>query len=573
MKRILVLLLAAAVLAAAGLAVFLARFDADRFRPTVVREMEQQLGRPVRLGKISLGWRRGIALELRDLAVYPGPQPEGDPAVRVERVSAVLKILPLLRGDLQLSALALIGPRIHIIRTPAGSINVEGVTPLPAKALPPGVPGKPAAPAPPQAPSFLIRLFEMQDGRVRFTDMSAQPPIDLEVRDAYLAVTNLSLTRPSGFECRFTLFSGQPNVRAQGRVTPPAAGRPGLLEKFRFEMDLAHLHVEEIGRAFPALKEMGVGEGLEGKLAVNVDRLVLDPEGIGSLQAQIRLSDGRAQLSRMSAPVREMEVEAVSQGGGVSLNTFSGKIGEGSFSARGTLKGLPAQPAGSLQAKAENLALEDILAPASPDEPALRGRLSGSFAGDFLGKSWPEISRSLAGDGQVRLENGVLSNMNLLREVFDRMTLIPGLTETLFARLPPSYREKLNARDTRFDPIAFSAAARGGVVSFPEMRVSTDSFALSGSGRLGPEGDLQFPGRVEIEPQLSAALIRSVEELRFLTDEQGKMEIPVLVQGKLPQVSAAPDLNAVAGRLFTAKGEELVGNLLEKVFEKEEEKK
>ena len=570
MKKTLVILLAVALLAA-GVALSLARFDVDKFRPAVVQKMEQQLGRPVRMGKISLGWRRGIALELRDLAIYPGSQPEGDPAVHVDRVSAVLKIFPLFRGDLQLSALAFIGPRVHIVRSPAGAIDVEGVTPLPAKVSPPGAPGKPAAPPPPAAPSFLIRLLELQDGRIRFTDLSAQPPLDVEIRDAYLIVTNLSLDRPSDFECRFTLFSGQPNIRAEGRVTPPAGGRPGLLERFRLEMDLARLHVEAIVRAFPALKEMGLENGIEGKLVVNVDRLALDPAGLDSLQAQIRLSGGRAQLARMSAPVRDLEVEAVSRGGEVSLNALSGKVGEGSFSAKGTVKGLPGQPAGVLQAKAEGLSLEE-LAPAKPDEPALRGRFSGSFGGDFQGKSWPEISRSLAGSGQIRLEDGVLSHMNLLRQVFDQLTLIPGLTGTLLSRLPPSYQEKLNAPDTRFEPIQLSASAKGGVVSISDLRVATDSLTLAGSCQLSLEGDLQFPGRVQIEPQLSAALIRSVEEMRFLSDEQGRLEIPVLVQGKLPKVSAAPDLNAVASRLFSSRGEELVGQLLQKVFEKEEKK-
>lgn len=567
MRRILAVALAIAALTAAGLALFLARFDADKFRPALVQKMEQQLGRPVRVGKIALSWRRGIALELRELAVYPGPQPEGDPALRVERAFAVLKLFPLLRGDLQFSTVALIGPRLRVVRSPTGSIDVEGVTPLPAK--PPAPPAPQAAPAlagQPKPASFLVRIFELKGGAVRFTDLSVRPPLELELRDVDLSVNNLSLTRPADFECRLTLFGVRPDIR--GRVTPAAAGRAGLLERFRLEMELAGLRVEELNRVFPAFKEMGIGKEPEGRLVVVVDRCVLDTEGIGSLEAQIRLSGGKIQPARLAAPVRDLDLEVVARGGQLSLDTLSGKIGEGSFSAKGTVKEFPAQPAGLVQGKAENLALEEILAPAGPGEPALRGRLAGSFGGEFRGKSWPEISRSLSGEGRIRLDDVVLSDMNLLREVFDRLTLIPGLTQTLLARLPESYQEKLSARDTRFEPFELSAVAKGGVLSFREMRLATDSFALAGSGQVGLDGALQLPGRVEIEPKLSEALIRSVEELRFLTDGEGRMQIPVLVQGRLPRVSAAPDLNAVASRLFASKGEELLGELLEKVFEK-----
>lgn len=570
MKKTLAILAAVCILAAAGLFLFLARLDVDRFRPVILQKMEEQLGRPVRLGKISLGWRRGIALELKELAVYPGPQPEGEPAVRVERVSAVLKILPLLRRDVQLSSVALIGPRVHIVRTPSGSIDVEGVTPLPAKAAPPAGPQAPAPAAAQAKPaSFLIRFFEIKEGRVRFTDRSAHAPLEVELRDVDLSVTDLSSTRPSEFECRLTAFSGGPNLYARGRIVPPAGGRPPALERFRFETDLARLNVEELLRAFPALQGSGLGQEMEGRIEAVVDRVELDPRGIGEAEAQIRLSAGKVRLAQMKAPLQDLEFEAVAQGGQLSLNALSGRVGGGSFSARGAVKGFSSpQPAGTIQAKAEGLALEDLLAPAGPGEPALKGQLSCSFGGDFQGVSWPEISRSLSGDGWIHLENGVLSNVNLLREVFDRLTLIPGLTDTLLARLPPSYQERIAARDTRFEPIQMEVAVQAGVLSFRELRVATDSFSLTGSGQLDLAGALRLPAVIQVEPDLSEAIFRSVEELRFLADAQGRMEIPVLVQGNLPRVSAVPDLGYVATRLAASKGQELIGELLQKVFEK-----
>jgi len=111
--------------------------------------------------------------------------------------------------------------------------------------------------------------------------------------------------------------------------------------------------------------------------------------------------------------------------------------------------------------------------------------------------------------------------------------------------------------------------ARGGEIAFPNLRLATDSFTLTGSGKVDSQGNLFLPARLQVEKDLSGAILRSVEELRLLADAEGRLEIPLVVQGRLPEVSVAPDVGAVAAAIAAGKGEELLGELLQKALKNE----
>jgi hypothetical protein len=82
------------------------------------------------------------------------------------------------------------------------------------------------------------------------------------------------------------------------------------------------------------------------------------------------------------------------------------------------------------------------------------------------------------------------------------------------------------------------------------------------------EGTIDIRAILHIEPQLSAALIKSVNELQALADAGGQLEIPVAVQGHAPQVAVFPDLNYLASKLIVTTVQDLLGRFLQKSLEK-----
>ncbi len=282
---------------------------------------------------------------------------------------------------------------------------------------------------------------------------------------------------------------------------------------------------------------------------------------------RIEVQDGTLVLTDLSATppldvtLQNLKLLARMERNRLELKTLTGQVGEGTFSVRGTVSEFLKEPDVQVLFRTERLALDSILPSPPPDQPQLRGKL-------FTTLQFRWIENRLLGEGTVRLEEARLENLNVLREVFDRLAILPGLTETLLSRLPDSYRERFFEKDTLLEPVEFRVIAKGEEVSWEGLRIASESFEIRGSGQANLKGAFLFPAEIRLDPALSGAIIRSVEELRFLTDEQGKLTMPVLLQGTLPNVSILPDVNYVAQRLIASKGEELLGRLLEKVLER-----
>ena len=530
-----------------GVAICLATFNADRYRPLVVKQLESALGRPVQLAHLSLGWRGGIALELKQLAIS-SKAATTEPAVQVETLSAVVRLLPLLRKEVQVSSITLIRPRVQVRRDAQGNVDLLGLAVV-------------AGPA-----SLNIASLKVEEGSLHWTDAMASPPVDLWVTSLDATLKNVSLTRPIEFQLRLAAFSDGQNLHLRGRLQMPTKDRAGLLEGVRLETDFNRLNVAQLTQALPAVKEAGLRE-LAGNLVVSIDRAGLDPQGLGQLAARVRLSGGRLVLARLGSPIEGVTVEALAQRGRVDLRRGAATFAGGTIAATGTMEQLKTQPRASLHVTIDKLALDALLPTPGPDEPQLRGRLSASFHGTGQGLAIPQLTQTLSGEGHLAISDGVIANLNVLREVFRRLSIFPGLVETLQARLPESSQAKLAARDTVLQPIEVSVIARNGALAFDHLRVATDSFELNGAGRVGFDGTFMCQSMLQIDPALSAAIIKSVKELQPLTDTGGRLQLPVVIQGSLPRVAVLPDVQAVASRLVATKAEELFGTLLEKALE------
>jgi hypothetical protein len=288
---------------------------------------------------------------------------------------------------------------------------------------------------------------------------------------------------------------------------------------------------------------------------------------MAGLTAQAHLAAYRVTLPPMKSPVEVLTLRAnLSRGDRLDLEQLWAKVAEGTVAASGVVEGLKANPRTTLQLEIRRLSLEALLPEMGPGQPTLKGRFSLSFQGKAEGLTWEELSRSLTGSGRIQLEEGVVKNLNILREVFQRLSVVPGLAMVLQARLPESYQEKWNARDTILEPIDLAVTAQGGGFTLENLRVATDTFELVGRGRVMLEGALDLNTLLRVEPVLSEALIRSVNELQVLVDSHGRLEIPVAIQGPLNRVDVEPDVQYVLSRLAATKVEDLLGGLLEKAL-------
>ena len=163
------------------------------------------------------------------------------------------------------------------------------------------------------------------------------------------------------------------------------------------------------------------------------------------------------------------------------------------------------------------------------------------------------------------MKDGRIRNLNVIRELMQKLSIVPGLARRLQERLPASYQEKMDRRDTLFAPIQIPFVLASGRVNIPDIQIFSESFAVAGSAQFDlTQNSLTAPMTMVIDPELSTAFIRSVEELQYLTDRDGRLSIPFLAQGIVPNVRVQPDLQYITSRLAVAKTQEVLSGLFDK---------
>lgn len=578
MKKFFIFLIVVFLLVLIGLAIFIITFDGDRYRLTVVSQLEQVLDKEVELKEISLGWDQGIALKLKGLSIFPRGLEKREPLVRLAAASAVLEIAQLFNGKIQIGSINLRKPEIYLVHgrngrikglEPAPSQKVQGVSQALAVQSRAHTAPKTQVPLAPFL-SLMIREVRLEDGLVFFRDETKPSSAEMALRNIGVTVRNVVLDRPMPLHAQATLLSDRQNLDLKANLFISARDRAVSIQDLHFKTDLSDVNYNDLVQIFPALRDMGFTQKISGVLTADVASLRLDPTGIQNFDGTIHLSEGRLEFVQPKRPIENMVLEATFHNDRLQLESFSAQIAGGEIAASGTVNGLGSRPQTVFHLTAAGILLDQFFPVVNPDEPQLTGRLRASFQGTFGGSTWLVISQTLSGQGQLTLEEGAVRNFNILEDLFRRLSLIPGLVEKLKERLPPSYLKKLEAPDAILEPIQLSFLITNGALSFRQLHVTTDTFQLASQGVIGLNGAVSAQAILHIDPDFSNALIGSVNELRYLTDSGGRLEIPLLIQGTLLHIVVFPDLGYVASRLAISKTTELIGGLVQKKFNSSE---
>ncbi|WP_376692914.1 AsmA family protein [Wenzhouxiangella sp. EGI_FJ10409] len=120
---ILIGLLVVAVVAAAFL------IDPDDYRDELAERASAQLGREVKLeGPMELRYFPWLALDIRDVTVGNPPGFEqAPPLAGIERATASVRILPLLRGEIEVGAVTIERAGVHLVTGRGGASNLDGL--------------------------------------------------------------------------------------------------------------------------------------------------------------------------------------------------------------------------------------------------------------------------------------------------------------------------------------------------------------------------------------------------------------------------------------------------------------
>ncbi len=164
----------------------------DRYRPLV----EEALNRKVQLQDIRLTiWPR-IGARVGGFVVQDDPAFRTGPFASLSSLDVGVKLLPLLRGTIEVEEITLRDPVIMVLKNAQGQLNVST---LGAKGAAPATPSKPEAPTEPagsplQALALLaVDRVSIDGGKLTYRDESSPKPAEYTVNQLEFLLTSVHL--------------------------------------------------------------------------------------------------------------------------------------------------------------------------------------------------------------------------------------------------------------------------------------------------------------------------------------------------------------------------------------------
>jgi uncharacterized protein involved in outer membrane biogenesis len=243
----------------------------------------------------------------------------------------------------------------------------------------------------------------------------------------------------------------------------------------------------------------------------------------------------------------------------LKVNALSGSVQlEGQYSFK------EAAPQFSVASKVQGVDVKELYAALdSKAERDIRGRMNGDVKLSGSGKTWEEIKPTLRGQGDAEVVQGALMNFNIAEGALSGITGIPGLTNAFNPALRKKYPETFTAKDTEFKELRASFDLADGRINVKDLRMAAAEFTTQGKGWADFTRKVDFHSTVNFSQRLSADMSQSAREMKYLLNNQGQLEVPIALTGRMPNVKAKPDtkyLGQMAQRGFARKGVEELQN-------------
>jgi len=469
-------------------------------RAAIAGQVSSALDRDVSFEGLGASVGWGVRARVEGLRVGDDPAYSKEDFLRVGEAEIDVKLLPLLGGRIEVGKISIREPEIRVIQTAQG-LNVAT---LGGTESAPAETSEPSEGATPLA--LAVANLEITDARMQYIDRSVKPAAEIDVGDFDLRITTDGTTE--AFRGRIRMDAQQ--IRSAGA---PVAWAPVALDA-RIARDGGTIELSDTTFSWA------------GEVAEITARFQYDEE---------------------RAAIEELLVEI-----------FGGEIrSQGSYR--------PSQSRFDLETSVEGLDLAAAVASQTPGSPSpVAGSLHSELKLRGAGTAWPRLAETLAGTGEIRIDEAVLRDINLAKTALDDLTGVPGLSNLL----PPSLREEFPALfgtgDTEFESLRAHAKVGGGALELTELEAAARDYQVLGAGRVAlADGKTDLATQFVMAEPVSAALVEATAELAPLRNDAGRIVVPVRIRGTLPDVKPQPDVAYVAKAVGRDQAKKLIDKALE----------
>jgi len=311
-----------------------------------------------------------------------------------------------------------------------------------------------------------------------------------------------------------------------------------------FSVASPRVEIAALGAAGDGVKQQEVVENLEAR--GNFRRAGAHPQldaAFQSTRGSLRdiayeKLDGQASLRNQKLTIDRL-----------TLSAFDGSIaGAGSYDLVKT-----SAPAFAFRGQLDGVDVSALLAHLGAGRALqLAGRLRADFDFGGRGSEWEVIRQALTGTGSLEVADGVLKGLNIAESVLGGITGVPGLGNLISPSVRNKYPALFGMDDTVFEKLAGRLRLQTGQALLDELVLAARDFRLDGKGSIGLDRALDIGMTFVASQDLTSDLVGSVKEARFLTDANGRLNLPLRLAGSMPTIRAQPDLQYVTRQISSS---------------------
>ncbi len=322
-----------------------------------------------------------------------------------------------------------------------------------------------------------------------------------------------------------------------------------------YEFSAAQMKTAELVPSRPAdevlndLKLSGSAEGTPGAPAVTVN--LTSPSGNANniayqnLKLAVQYADKRANIKSLT------------------FGAFGGTIG-----AAGEAE-FAATPRFSVTANLNQVDLQQALvSQKSKAADIVRGILTGNVKAVGAGKDFDQIKPTLAGNGRLTVQGGKLIGVNVVATALKKVDNVPGIGALLPMSAIQNHPELFQNPNTDIDKAELSFVLQGPRISTHDLRVQAVDYSMLGDGWFDLDKQIDMAAHIILSRQFSSELRADKQNIVYLQDQNGQVQIPLRISGELPKPRIAPDVGEIAQRAASQavqqKGQNLISRFLGK---------
>ncbi|MDP8213256.1 MAG: AsmA family protein [Candidatus Zapsychrus exili] len=542
--------------------IFVKTVDINKFKSKITEQIVKVLNREVYMDSISLdiSITSGIVLGIDNLAISDDIDFSKNKIIEVSSARLDVDTLALiLKRKLVILKVELLSPTINIIRNEIGEMNIQRLASLKdAKAK--EVQNKKEASKSDNAASImsqekslpsqlLINNIRVKNGKVVFID-KGRSDVNITLDKLDIEVLNFSFEDAFTVKAECALWSDKSNISLRSRAKFDDNNTQIRIDGLEIKTDLADISVDRAISDISFLSQLGIERNLVGKISVKVNQMILGKGGLLVLSSDGSLNDGKIKIKYLEYEIENVDVAFEATESDISINDLFMNVASGRIVGNLKVHEYLKEKDFTFNTRLEDLRLEELISDKiSPVK--IEGSVFGEIKGEGTGIVLEDVKRGLNATSVVRINNGKLVDINVLKLVLNKISIIPNLLERIFDSLDEKYKQILELKDTTIKKAKLDLDIKDGIFTFKEALVVMEGFLIKAKGEMDFEQNLKIATDFYIEEELSANLIAASKELSYLLNEKKQIHIPFqYYSGKLRDFRVFPNLEYLGKKII-----------------------